>query len=136
MDNYSDIINLEHYELKNHERMSRYNRASQFAPFAALTGYSEQVMEVARITNERKEITVEEELELNQKLNIIVNNIKNRPFVKIKYFKKDLYKDGGEYIIKEGNVKRIDLINKFIKFTDNMIIYFIDIIDINYEDNN
>ena len=55
-DNYEDIINLPHYEPKNHPRMSSYNRATQFAPFSALTGYEEQVKETARLTEKKIEI--------------------------------------------------------------------------------
>ena len=46
MDNYDDIINLPHYEPKHHPRMSMWNRAAQFAPFAALTGYDAAIREV------------------------------------------------------------------------------------------
>jgi hypothetical protein len=48
MDNYDDIINLPHYEPKHHPRMSMWNRAAQFAPFAALTGYEEAIKDTAR----------------------------------------------------------------------------------------
>ena len=51
MGKYDDIINLPHYEPKHHPRMSMYSRAAQFAPFAALTGYDEQVKETARLTD-------------------------------------------------------------------------------------
>ena len=44
---YDDIINLPHYEPKHHPRMSMWNRAAQFAPFAALTGYDDAIREVA-----------------------------------------------------------------------------------------
>ena len=53
MGKYDDIINLPHYEPKNHKRMSMYARAAQFAPFAALTGYDDSVKETARLTNKR-----------------------------------------------------------------------------------
>ncbi|UKK60775.1 hypothetical protein L6470_08545 [Prevotella communis] len=49
MDNYDDIINLPHYEPKHHPRMSMWNRAAQFAPFAALTGYDDAIKESARL---------------------------------------------------------------------------------------
>ncbi|SDO61128.1 hypothetical protein SAMN04487900_1368 [Prevotella communis] len=48
MDNYDDIINLPHYEPKHHPRMSMWNRAAQFAPFAALTGYDDAIKESGR----------------------------------------------------------------------------------------
>lgn len=39
MGNYDDIINLPHHVSVKHPKMSMYNRAAQFSPFAALTGY-------------------------------------------------------------------------------------------------
>ena len=53
MDNYEDIINLPHYELKHHPRMSMWSRAAQFAPFAALTGFDAAISESARQTDEQ-----------------------------------------------------------------------------------
>lgn len=44
-DRYKYIINLPHYEPKNHKRMSREARAAQFAPFAALTGFDDMIDE-------------------------------------------------------------------------------------------
>ena len=49
MDNYDDIINLPHYEPQHHPRMSMWNRAAQFAPFAALTGYDDAIKESGRL---------------------------------------------------------------------------------------
>ena len=54
-DKYDDIINLPHHVSKRHPRMSLYNRAAQFAPFAALTGYEEAIAIVIRDTTAKKE---------------------------------------------------------------------------------
>ena len=48
MENYDDIINLPHYEPKHHPRMPMWNRAAQFAPFAALTGYEDAIKDTAQ----------------------------------------------------------------------------------------
>ena len=48
MGNYDDIINLPHYEPMHHPRMSMWNRAAQFAPFAALTGYADAIKDTAQ----------------------------------------------------------------------------------------
>ena len=69
MNDYSDIINLPHYEPK-HPRMSRYQRAAQFAPFAALTGYEDEIKEVSRTTNKRIEYNEELYQELNNTITI------------------------------------------------------------------
>ena len=50
---YSDIIDHPHYEPKIHPRMSMLNRAAQFSPFAALTGYGEAISETAKVVEER-----------------------------------------------------------------------------------
>ena len=48
MGNYDDIINLPHYEPKHHPRMPMWNRAAQFTPFAALTGYEDAIKDTAQ----------------------------------------------------------------------------------------
>ena len=130
MDKYDDIINLPHYEPKYHPRMSKYKRSAQFAPFAALVGYDEQVQECSRLTDKRLEIDDELKEKINNKLNKINELIKNSPEVEITYFIPDEKKDGGKYITEIGNVKRIDYVNRFIKFTDNKKIILDDLIDI------
>lgn len=130
MDQYDDIINLPHYEPKYHPRMSKYKRSAQFAPFAALVGYDEQVQECSRLTDKRLEIDDELKEKINNKLNKINELIKNSPEVEITYFIPDEKKDGGKYITEIGNVKRIDYVNRFIKFTDNKKIILDDLIDI------
>ena len=47
-DNYDDIINLPHHVSKRHPQMSMWNRAAQFAPFAALTGYDDAIKDTAQ----------------------------------------------------------------------------------------
>ncbi len=134
MNKYDDIINLPHYEPKYHPRMSKYKRSAQFAPFAALVGYDEQVQECSRLTDKRLEIDDELKEKINYKLNKINELIKNNPVVEITYFIPDVKKDGGKYITEKGNVKRIDYINRFIKFTDNKKIILDDVIDIKIND--
>lgn len=118
MNNYEDIINLNHYNPKFHPRMSIYNRSAQFAPFAALTGYDEAIIETARITDEKIELNDDLRTFIDMKLHIIEEHIKEKLIVKILYFEKDKRKQGGKYIEYSGIVKRIDLINKFIIFED------------------
>ena len=116
---YEDIINLPHYELKNHERMSIYSRSAEFAPFAALTGYKESINETSRLTSNKKEISEDVKELINIKLQEIENNIKEKPYIEVIYFKKDKTNQGGEYIEYQGNIKKIDLINRKLIFIDN-----------------
>lgn len=130
MSNYDDIINLPHYELKYHKRMSMSSRAGQFSPFAALTGYSDLVNEASRITDRKIELSEEEKVELDRKLQIIGNNIKDKPEVIITYFIPDIKKKGGKYEDIKCNIKRIDYINHLIILTNNKKIYLNDIFNI------
>ena len=81
-------------------------------------------------------ISLDDELKekINYKLNKINELIKNNPVVEITYFIPDVKKDGGKYITEKGIVKRIDYINRFIKFTDNKKIILDDVIDIKIND--
>ena len=130
MGKYDDIINLEHFEPKNHKRMSTYQRAAQFSPFAALTGYDDLVKETTRITHDKIELSEYEKSLVNDKLIKIKNNIKSSPDVSITYFSKDKVKKGGLYNTIYGYVKSIDMVNRFIKLSNNSIIYIDDIYNI------
>ncbi len=131
MNKYDDIINLDHHVSKTRKQMSLMERSAQFAPFAALTSYSERVMEASRLTDKRIEMDEGLQAILNDKLQVIDANIKQLPDVKITYFKKNAVKDGGEYVTKRGNVKKIDKIKGEIIYTDNINISLSDIININ-----
>lgn len=130
-DNYEDIINLPHPTSKNHPRMSREARAAQFAPFAALTGYSDAIKEKARLTDERIEIDEELKIFLNNRLKIILDNIKSNPLVTFKYFIYDKKKTGGKYVTVTGNVKKINMFEKYLTILDDTKIPIDEIIDIN-----
>ena len=94
---YDDVINRQHPTSKKHPRMSNMNRAAQFAPFAALTGYEESIEESARLTDRKIELSEYEIEELNTRLYFIKEHIKDRPKVTITYFQPDGRKDGGAY---------------------------------------
>lgn len=130
MKSYANIINLPHYEPKYHQRMSIYNRAAQFAPFAALTGYDDAVAETGRLTENEKLLNDDLKNVIDMKLQIIEEHIKYDQSIKVLYFVKGKRKDGGKYIEYSGNVKRIDKINQVIIFKDNTKICFDKILDI------
>ena len=134
MNKYDDIINLQWHPL-NHPRMSMENRASQFAPFAALTGYKEEIIETGRITDKKIILNDEEKSFINQELLKIEENIQNKPKVLLTYFIQDKLKSGGKYLNIKNNVKRIDLDNKKIIMINNLKINFDDILKIEMIDN-
>jgi hypothetical protein len=130
---YDDIINLEHHISKTHKQMSMQNRAAQFAPFAALTGYEEAVKETARFTEQKIELDEELNNILDEKLRLIQSQIKNMPEITVTYFVPDDKKRGGKYQKITGKIKKIDDYNKFIIFTDGKFISIKDIINISGE---
>ena len=123
---YLDILYLEHPISKNHQRMSNAHRAGQFSPFAALTGFSEQIEETTRITDREIHLSEEEQQELDQQL----QQIEKHSIVQITYFIKDKRKKGGSYQLKEGMVKTIDRVQKQIVFENKEKINIKDIIKI------
>ena len=110
--------------------MSLINRAGQFSPFAALTGYEDKVKETTRYTDAEIYLSEDEEEIIRNKLNIIEENIKSKIHVTITYFVKDKRKGGGMFKDISGIVKKIDNYNNVIIFTNNNKILLDNIIDI------
>lgn len=130
MGKYDDIINLPHHISKKHPRLSIEQRAAQFAPFAALTGFEDEIKETARTTESRIELDEEEKKKINNILQKIKSKIYEKPQVAITYFVPDLKKNGGEYKTKIGNIKKIDEDNRLIIFEDKTKISIKEIIEI------
>lgn len=130
---YEDLINLPHHRSTKHPHMSRYNRAAQFSPFAALTGHDAAVREAARTTNKRVELDEYIKTDLNKRLCIIQEYIEDKVEVLIVYFEEDNLKDGGTYLTSTGFVKRIDVYEELVVMEDGMRILINDIVKINCE---
>ena len=92
-------------------KMSMSDRAAQFAPFAALTGHKEAILEQQRTTQTKRILSNEEKLEINEK---IVEMVKLKSKCRIIYFEKDRTKSGGKYLNRVLSFKRIDELNKII----------------------
>lgn len=105
---YEDIVNLPPHISKRHPQPSMMDRAARFAPFAAITGYEEMVLEEARVTEERVDLDEGALSLLNEKLNMIQEFLDEEPEVTITYFEPDKKKSGGAYVSITGTVKRID----------------------------
>ncbi len=132
-DKYNDIINLPHYVSPNRKHMSMIDRAAQFSPFAALTGHSEAIDEVARFTENAPDLDENTKDILNEKLQLIADSLSNEPVVSVTYFKPDSRKSGGAYIIKNGVLKSIDSFRRELIFADNTHIPIDSIIEIDGE---
>lgn len=128
--NYEDIIYLPHHVSKVHKPMSLYDRAAQFAPFAALTGYKEAVCEKERLTSQKKILDENQKFLLNIKLQMILENIKECPMITIIYFQKDKTKDGGSYVSVTEHVEKIDEYSKTIQLANRVKIKIDDIYQI------
>ncbi|MCD7845379.1 MAG: YolD-like family protein [Oscillospiraceae bacterium] len=128
MGKYENIIHLGRPCDSNHKPMSMHNRAAQFAPFDALTGFGGRIYESSRLTKERIELCEEQKLEINQKMRLIQEHINERVEVSITYFVPDETKDGGAYRTVTGVVHKIDEYDERVRLEDNTCIAFDDIL--------
>ena len=113
---YADIIGLPHHQAPDRNHMSLYDRAAQFAPFAALVGYDEMVREEARLTGSQIELSDTDMDVLNRKLGVIIDAVEHKQFpeVSFTYFMPDARKEGGEYEEVTGFVRKIDTVDGLI----------------------
>lgn len=109
MNNYEDIINLKRPKSKR-SKMSLCERASIFAPFSALTGYEEELIEIARMTESKKILEEDKNKELNNYFDYLKEH--KEVLIKITYFEKDIKKEGGKYQTIISKLKKIDEIKK------------------------
>ena len=119
---YDDIIHLPAPEPRNRPRMSARDRAAQFAPFAALTGYEAVVEEAARLTDVQTELSEDMKTILSDKMQRIADHLESEPFVTITYFVPDKRKAGGKYVDALGVVDRIDEYERCIVMRDETVI--------------
>ena len=122
MRNYEDIRNHERYQLKHHTPMSLESRAAQFAPFAALVGYDEEIGEAARSTDGREELSEDAIDALNQAFQKLLEHEEERLLVTVTYFQPDAKKDGGRYMTYTGNFRFYDAEKRVMKFVDGMVL--------------
>lgn len=118
MTGYEDIIHLPHHVSARHPQMSRENRAAQFAPFAALTGYGDVIRESARFTEGRPELTEEEKEELDYKLRALGSMPGEKPQVRLTYFVPDQRKEGGLSRTVCSRIRKVDAQGKRILLDD------------------
>ena len=129
-DAYDDIIDLPHHISATHPHMSAIDRAAQFSPFAALTGYASAIKENARLTDKEIELDEYTKDALSDKLQIIAERMKEHPEVSITYFQPDDKKSGGAYVTAAGSVKKIGEYERLVFMTDGTAIPIDEIISI------
>lgn len=144
--NYDDIINLSRPLSRKHPKMSLHDRAAQFAPFAALTGYEDAISEEGRLTKTRRTVSDEDMRSINSELQKLVAMVKeykygvkcfksgyaniDRPVAEIKYFVPDERKSGGSYIKDKFRIREVDLNDRMVITEDYKVIGIDDIVDI------
>ena len=115
---YADIIDKQHHVSKKHQPMSMEDRAAQFSPFAALTGYEAAVKETARLTDDREELDEDEKTRLNAQLQKISARLQEQPEVMVTYFAPDERKTGGARQTYRGRLRKIDRNRKMLIMVD------------------
>ena len=132
-DKYDEIANLPHHVTETRPQMPMSDRAAQFAPFAALTGYDSAIRETERLPDERIELDEEALTALNLRYRLLMDALGKEPEVEITFFKPDERKSGGEYVTVNGAVKNIDDFERLITMQDGMKIPMNDILSIDGE---
>lgn len=129
--NYDDIIDTKYPFPLKHPQMSLSERAAQFGAFKALEGHEAALEESARVTENRLELSEDDMKILNEKIALIEANLPLKPLVSVTYFKPDAKKSGGAYLTMTGSVRKIDLTQRKLIFSDKTSIDLDSIIDIN-----
>lgn len=130
---YDDMIDLPHPTSAKHARMPISERAAQFSPFAALTGYDAAVKETARLTDRKGELDEDAKTALDLKLRTLADGGELCPKVSITYFQADKKKAGGAYVTAVSPVKKIDNIKRVVVLTDGTQVPIEDIFEIELE---
>ena len=130
---YKNIIGMAHHVSPTRPRMSRLDRAAQFAPFSALVGYEDAIDETARLTDRKLILTQEQIDRIDRKIQYLLEQQKNEPTAVVIYFVPDQRKNGGAYRRAVGKVKHIDPIEKLIVMQDGKKIPMCDIYQIETE---
>ena len=125
---YDDIIDLPHHVSEKHPRMPMNDRAAQFSPFAALTGYDAAIVETARPTERKRELSEEQKQVVDKALRDLRERIRSGPRVTVTFFRPDERKSGGAYETLTGSAKKVDELSGVLELSDGTAIPFDSII--------
>lgn len=132
-DNYEDIIRLAHHVSVSHPQMPVSERAAQFSPFAALTGYEAAIRETERLTEARIELDEDMAAELDDKLRTLQEQMEEQPEVSVTYFLPDEKKAGGAYVTVTGRIRKIDRYRGTIIMRDGTNILIRDVTALSFD---
>ena len=130
---YDEIMGLPHHVSKTRPQMPMSDRAAQFAPFAALTGYDSAIKETGRLTDEKIELDEEALTALDMKYQLLMDAFDDAPEVTITYLQPDERKTGGKYITATGTVKKVDDFERRITMQNGTKILMDDVLNIDGE---
>ena len=130
---YDEILSLPHHVSKTRPQMPMSDRAAQFAPFAALTGYDSAIKEPGRLTDEKIELDEEALTALDMKYQILMDAFDDALEVTITFFQPDERKAGGKYVSATGAVKKVDDFERRITMRDGTRIPMDDVLSIEGE---
>jgi len=130
MNDYEDIIHLPHYQSRTRNHMSMQDRAAQFSPFAALTGFDSAIEETGRSTDCRPELLEYQTSQLDQILLQLLALLPQKPQIIVSCFVPDSRKTGGHCMQVEGRLEKIDPYKQIIKLTDGHVIPLTDVLRI------
>lgn len=125
---YDDILDLPHHTSPTHPPMARSDRAAQFSPFAALTGYDDAISESGRLTQAKIELDEDEKASLDRRLRLSLGEADDPPEVSVTHFIRDSRKEGGAYVTTRGRVKKYDEVQRLITMQDGTSFYLDDIL--------
>lgn len=128
---YDDIIGLPHHVSERRPHMSMHDRAAQFSPFAALTGYHAAIDETARLTEEKIELEESRKQLISRQLSILAEHAKELPEVTAEFFVPDERKTGGAYVIETARATAVDPGRGTLRLNNGRSIAFEDIYALN-----
>lgn len=126
---YDDMINMPHHVSRGRAHMPVSDRAAQFAPFAALTGYDKTIDEAGRLTDKKIELDEAQKSIINEKLQEVIGNIQLQPPVCVTYFIPDERKTGGSYCTIHERLKKVDEFKRLLIMNDGSRIPIDDIVE-------
>ena len=124
---YDDIINQAYPVPTKHPRMSAADRAAQFSPFAALTGYEDSIEDASKLWHKKVKLDASSIEELNRKIVFLSEHIQQKPEITVTYYLRNPYQFGGAYFCKTGFLKKVDNYQHFLLYTDGTCILMDDI---------
>lgn len=127
---YDDIINLTHHVSADRPHMPMIDRAAQFSPFAALTGYDAAIVETARLTDTKRDLSEEQKENISKRLHSLQSRLKTDPGVTVTYFVPDSRKAGGAYRTITGTAKKVDEYSGVLEMSNGITIPFDDILSL------